>query len=558
MALRSSDYGDVAAVYHMDPSDDADWAALADLLAEYPVDQARGPIDKIVETVRSRGCRSVIFERRYMDIDYRSEYSAFWSGRFEDRPAQAIRIHFFADDIEVAQLPELPEGAVYLGYCVYRPTQLGPIGRTVVVPPASPADLTGPRVRLTAVVDRPSLFGHPLEVHGVPFCQQDGELLRCAHAAAWICHYVAFHRRIVARRLTAEIASIPSVEGSKHRPLPSTGLTGEQLQGVFSAINIPAFFYEVGDLPRLPADFPEMPELSPEEYEDRVDDERVFRVVCKYLNSGFPVVVLAESNRGNHALTLVGWEPIDDEGNIRLIACDDQVGPYETIESPSADGPKRGKWKALMVPLPSKVYLTGEAAENRARQIVAAELDQAGLEQDPIATDLAKMAPSLEELRGPISVRSRLMESRRYKAVAGRQGRHDEAVRIARMANLPHWVWVVEFQDRPCRKAGKPCVKAEVVFDATSHDEVPTVAVLTTASVAIDAGALDEVIFEDVDEVEDETAAGDAGTEIADDSDEQDASWLWHAELDGRQWRSLIADEQVSDREYGGTSVPDA
>ncbi len=525
--LRHTTYGDTADVFNVD-DDDEHWHAVAQHLGGFVIDDAYATLARVLEIVRSRGCATVVFERRYLDADYRSEYSAFWSGRFEGKPPHAARAHFFEKVFDATALPALPENPGYLGYCVIRPTELGAVGRTVIAPPKD-VDVA----RLARVVERPSLFGHPLEVSGVPFCQQDGELLRCAHAAAWVCHYVAFHQRIIARRLTADIASLPSVEGSKHRPLPSTGLTGEQLQGVFSAIGIPAFFYEVDWLPRLPADMPDRDGESDSEHDARVRDERIFRVVCKYLNSGFPVVVLTEGQRGNHAFTLVGWQKTRT-GGVRLIACDDRVGPYETIESPTLDDAQRGKWKGLMMPLPGRVYLTGEAAENRARQIVSAEYDQASLEEDGVVSDFSDIAPHLGTLAGPISVRARLIEGRRYKAIAGRQGRHPEAVRVARMAHLPHWVWVVEFQDRACRAAEEPCVVAEVVFDSTSHDERPSVDLISTKSIIIDTNMPDD----------------------EDDGEGASEHRIWMGQLDGAKWRSMISDPGVGDTEYPTVEPP--
>lgn len=522
-------YGHVATIFNPDPNVDGHWSWLLSYIGEGFVEEALGPLGHILEIVRSRGCRSVVIEHRYTDADYRSEYSAFWSERFEDRPAHAARLHFFEAILSPEQLCDLP-GCEYLGYSVLRPTELGPVGRTVVVPPEALAN-----ARLTYIVEKPSLFGNPLRVAGVPFCQQDGELLRCAHAAAWICHYVAFHRGIIGRRLTAEIAQMPSVEGSKHRPLPATGLTGEQLQTVFSAIGIPAFFYEISNLPRLPAPLA-LPELKGRnrfgkkrqtieaDHARRVADERIFRVVCKYLNSGFPVVVLTDAPGANHAFTLVGWEHTPN--GVRLIACDDQRGPYEVIDSPTQDGEERGAWKALMIPLPRKVYLTGEAAESRARQMVIAEHDQAAAENDPAASEFSDVARALAQLNGPVSVRARLVEGRRYKAIAGAQERDPAAVRVVRMTHLPHWVWLVEFQDRASRDAQQPSVLAEIVFDSTSHDEAPIVDLLATRSVAIDVSA-------------------------AEPPDEQEADDpLWLAQTGGNMWRSLISDPTVLDDEY--------
>jgi hypothetical protein len=530
MTLTPTEYSSEvpsATVLNIDGTDLDDWDRVAKLIVGHVVDEADGPFRQILATVRGLGCTTVVVEERYIDLDYRSEYSSFWSGRFEDRSPQAKRVHFFRASFDAHGLPFLPESSGYLGYCVIRPTDLGALGRTVVAPPRE----LDAKARLTKVVERPSLFGNSLQVAGVPFCQQDGELLRCAHAAAWVCHYVAFHHRIVARRLTAEIASMPSTEGSKQRPLPSTGLTGEQLQGVFSAIGIPAFFYEADRLPKLPGDMLQRAGVPTEEHNRRVRDERVFRVVCKYLNSGFPVVVLTESNTGNHAFTLVGWKTGDD-GCVCLVACDDRVGPYEEISSPELDSANRGKWKGFMLPLPAKVYLTGEAAESRARQIVSAERVQAEQDEDLQSSDLSLIAPKLRRLGDGVSVRSRLIQGRRYKAIASRQGRHREAVRVARMAHLPHWIWVVEFQDSKLRETGKPCVLAEFVFDSTSHDERPSVNLVCTASVMIDARM---------------AAACSAAV-----GDRQMASAVpWLGSLDKRKWRSLISDNTIEEQEYG-------
>jgi hypothetical protein len=295
-------------------------------------------------------------------------------------------------------------------------------------------------------------------------------------------------------------------------------------------MGIPAYFREVDRLPRLPVDLPRVPGSTVTDHNRRVLDERIFRVVCKYLNSGFPVIVLTEADRGNHAFTLVGWKTGED-GRVVLIACDDRLGPYEEIASPTRDGEARGAWKGLMLPLPGKVFLSGEAAEARARGIVAAEFDHAQDEDDAMASDLAQIAPRLGDPEAGVSVRSRLIEGRRYKVMTQRQDRDPEGARIARMAHLPHWVWVVEFQDRECRDSGAPCVLAEIVFDSTSHDERPTVDLISAPTVALDLDMIGPDVYE--------LPAVDA-----------DPCPPWLAWLDGRKWRSLISDPAVSDREY--------
>jgi hypothetical protein len=55
---------------------------------------------------------------------------------------------------------------------------------------------------------------------------------------------------------------------------------------------------------------------------------------------------------------------------------------------------------------------------------------------------------------------------------------------LIRGAGLPHWVWLVELQDRARRRDDLPCVVAEVVLDSTSHDDAPIIHLITTESFA--------------------------------------------------------------------------
>lgn len=493
-SFRVSDYGRAASVLHLDPDDEGQWADLLRVLTAEMHPKVLGPLARIFEVVRSRECSSVVIEHRYVDLDFRSEYAVFWAERFEfeDRRPLTRRLHFFACHVSVEDLHELNDDQrkAYLGYSVLRPTRLGPVGRTVVCPSTDVDDAV-----LTLIKDNPSLFGNELEVAGVPYCQQDGELLRCAHAAAWVCHYVAWRNGVIGRRFTGEIAALPAADGSPYRALPSTGLTSEQLQGIFNELRIPAIFYWLDDLPDLSApiirdDYRVLSQREQRNYDDDVQREQILRVVCKYLNSGFPVVVLSE-DPANHAFTLVGWK--HDGDRVKLIACDDQEGPYETIEDPLISD-DRGIWSSIMLPLPSKVYLSADGAEIGAINMVVAGAERAAENKgDAQDADFAKFARHLERLNGPISIRTRLLQGRRFKeSLAG--DRHPDARRLYRMAHLPQYVWVVEFQDRAAREPGgrggdvnRQCVLAEVVLDSTSKEQLPVAKLSSSLSLAKDA-----------------------------------------------------------------------
>jgi hypothetical protein len=156
------------------PESGADWDALLQRYSASPSE----PLARVFAIARANRCLSVVEENRYVDADYRSEYSAFWSQRFARTPAFGRRLHFFRRRIRDEQLSRLPTDAGYLGYTVLKPISPGRVGRTVLVPPRRLR-----RATLTMATDEISLFGTQLRVTGAPFCEQDGEYLRCAHAA---------------------------------------------------------------------------------------------------------------------------------------------------------------------------------------------------------------------------------------------------------------------------------------------------------------------------------------------------------------------------------------
>lgn len=338
--------------------DDESWDALQATYA--PGD---GPFAAVLAVARENGCKTVVVEHRYIDRDFRSEHTAFWSLRFQVPPPFTRRLHFFKQRIRLSQLHDLTPSArrSYLGYSVLRPFVPGRVGRTVVAPPPRVADAT-----LTLIRDSVSFFGNDLEVEGVPFCEQDREYLRCAHAAAWCCHYVAAARGLVGRRPTSNLVALAPADGfSAERALPSKGMSLVQLQGVFGAMDQPALFYGFSNLPDVagvPADDPV--EVDGEAIDRGFWDTRCISIVCRYLNSGFPVLIAGQGIAGQgHAWVLVGWRRDAETRRVTFIACDDQVGPYEEIPSPFEH--YCAPWHGIMVPLPPKVFLTGGGGGER-------------------------------------------------------------------------------------------------------------------------------------------------------------------------------------------------
>jgi hypothetical protein len=449
------------------PRNIGDWRSL---LNRYGEEEA-SPLAEIFAVARSNRCQTVIEENRYVDPDYRSEYSEFWSKRFEGRPAFSRRLHFFATRIPDGEIHRLrSDRAAYLGYAVLKPVGKpdgsGRVGRTVLVPPRRLR-----KARLVLATDHVSLFGTRLTVRGAPFYQQDGEFLRCAHAAVWMCHYHAHLRDLVARQPTARLAAFCPAGVSEERDLPSPGLSLSQIQTIFAETGQPALFYGLRKMPDVEG-IRSPPELDEEEEtrEPGLWDTRLFSVVCRYLNAGFPVMIGSE----DHAFVIFGW--YREGGRIRFVVADDQIGPYQVIGSPFTH--KHAPWQCLMVPLPPKVYLTGEAAESAAQVLLRATGSKKGT-----LPEWEQLVRRIED--GQISFRTFLRSNHEYKAAVGGQRRGEETTRALRLARLSHWVWVVEAHDRMAREGGRPSVLAECVFDSTSGDKEPKLSALSLPGLSI-------------------------------------------------------------------------
>lgn len=155
-----------------------------------------------------------------------------------------------------------------------------------------------------------------------------------------------------------------------------------------------------------------------------------------------------------------GRKSCTSTGSVSFIARDDPVGPYETIDSPFNH--YRAPWDSVMVPLPPRVFLTGEAAENdaflRLRGILA-------------AVDATKpLAQALHD--GKVQLRTRLKDVQTFKREISQETSSDEVLRAVRLAQFPHFIWIVEAHVRDLCHHG-PCVIASVLYDATSSDRAP-------------------------------------------------------------------------------------
>lgn len=116
-----------------------------------------------------------------------------------------------------------------------------------------------------------------------------------------------------------------------------------------------------------------------------------------------------------------------------------------------------------MIPLPSRAFLPGEAAENDAYETLIAFKYATS-----VPDRWVELGNQLEVK--DLSLRTMLISNRDYKRRLLSQSRPGGVIRALRLAPLSNWIWVVEAHDRAARAAGKPCAVAEFVYDSTSFE----------------------------------------------------------------------------------------
>lgn len=463
MELAGWNEPDPAEVFH--PRNDVEWDAALDRYLGSINDL---PLRRCVDVVRALGAVTMVVETRYLDIDYRSEFSAYYSKQFGDIPDTSHRLHFFSSYLTKRSMWRTARPGNYLGYVVIRPARTGLVSRAMLPPPP---DLST-AVR-TAVTEEVNFFGQDLSVTGVPFAQQDAQLGACAHAAAWVCHFSAHLRGDTGRKTKAEFSLKADASLHPSRSTPSAGLTVMQLSELFRTFDLPALFYSVGELPS-----PELPWQPPDptpvpDKPPGLWDHRIVAVACRHLNSGNPVLV----GTRDHAFVLCGYRRtnVPRPGWIEFVRHDDQSGPYVMVSNVLADvdpttGKVYGPWRTMQVPMPEKIWLAPEVAERKGGEFLErASRRISGSYPGP------KPFTDLEELinQNRLRLHTYVTRSNAFKRDLVRRGVDTTIRRTYAFARLPRYVWVVEAIDKSLRDAGRPCVVGEAVLDATSSDNDP-------------------------------------------------------------------------------------
>ena len=284
------------------------------------------------------------------------DHSVFYSRSLTGYPNYCRRLHFFneAKDAVEAEFVKLlqeaagdnePERALrrksrafsaraYLGFCVIKPLEGSPVGRTVLRPYGPKADDGSLRVFDSTRLYQAHVAGLELTVAGLAFQQQDVGVSACATTALWSSLHKAKDLEDVGPATPAQITSLASRFSLPFgRSMPSEGLSVDQMCQAIRAFEL---------APHL---------LRPRSF------QAARPLVYAAIRSGFaPILIIrrttATSITTAHAVTATGVKLVEptrprffapniwdySQAMTALYVHDDRVGPYEKASVRDADG----------------------------------------------------------------------------------------------------------------------------------------------------------------------------------------------------------------------------
>lgn len=435
------------------------WTALEHAYA--PPAQNKGgrnaPLARVLEIARLHNVVSIYVERRYIDLDYRNEFSHFYSTTFYRFPSVAHRLHFFTAPVEgdLSNIASLQ--SAYRGYSVMRPLPFTPVGRTMLAPPPQAAGAV-----MCLAKDTIHIAGVPLTIYAAPFLSQDARYFRCAHSDLWMVLYHAYLRHGLPRRLPSDIHDAAVGGVVVGRQIPSEGLSQSQMFACLQNLQMSIAKFR-------------LPETKRANKKETV--YRLAPMICRYINSDAPVIVASH----DHVWLVVGYRQSKSSMTAPLVFLrhDDARGPYLEVDDPWTESrPEHRPWSVAIAPLPHKVYMTADRAEvlaiatfeRRAEQLEH-EAEKANLlsQQAYFQTILSRLAR-----RNDVTYRTFFTTSTSYKEHALSRLPNQIASAYA-VSHWPRFVWVVELIDAAKRGSTSEgeVVLGEVIIDSTSDYDEP-------------------------------------------------------------------------------------
>lgn len=361
----------------------------------------------------------LLVELDYFDSDFRSNAALHTPLRHQAESLRTDRLIFLQktkkwrepSNYGVRETIECVYSEKAIGYVILNPEPGSQVGRSILPTPPS---LKGVKIPIskavrTTVHETVTIFGSHADVHGIPFMQQDGHLMTCAHASAWMVHYAGVLRGLCARRATVEFHNDQGRMWLIGRQYPSAGLTSWQVATTLEHFGLPTVtmqHLELNSQGHLPVWYDreeiwsltdELRRVSQSESTDYVDHfhavenqctdnneellnnldlfwlrENLTKTICQHLNSGFPCILLNKF----HARVITGYlrarDLSPDEENagsstavVAFIVADDQEGPFTVVSVSEIVADLRTKYSdlSLLIPLAPGIWVAGADAE---------------------------------------------------------------------------------------------------------------------------------------------------------------------------------------------------
>lgn len=463
------------------PKSDLDWDSLAQDLVPNSGGSA-SLVNPLLQHMKAAGAASVLLEYGYIDRDFSSSYSEFYSTLFQPYRKFCRRAHFFTTDLapalgepdvglRIAALERMRDH--YLGNIVIRPVEHAPVSSAHL----SAQALTSTPQQEVQVQSRFKfhVLGVEFEIDAAPLTQQDTRTGACAQAAVWMAGRHLHNRRGAPWFSVVDITKIAlrPIDSGITRSLPagSEWLTSDNIVRAFRTMGRhPVTYGKVGSGTWL---------APPAE------------VISRYLDSGIPVLLGFAPGKMplGHAVLAVGAEralnpPVPTSGCTtaqfisHFLVNDDQRGAYRRLavkQGTSGSYPYTidGDLVVIIVPLPDKVFMKAETAELAAMKALRhLGSTRTSLAQRVLPGTAWNVEPTFYgEVENDLVIRrTYLTFGWRYKARALRNSLANALKEELLATQFPRFVWVTEFYS-PAGAIAQECshrqVMAHAVVDAT-------------------------------------------------------------------------------------------
>lgn len=426
--------------------------------------------------LRALGIKSVIVEDQYVDADYSSAFTHFYSHAFNPPKRWCTRHLFFAENIKTAAgLYRTRAVKSYKGCVTIWPTDPPVIGRTVLPFP----EIDG-AIKVLAPYEA-HVNGVTLHIESALIASKDFGVSTCATVVTWLATDILQRKFGLKSCSSTEITLLAAGEEPKWgRPLPQIeGLSSDQIVRALCALG-----------------------YNP--YRTEIDSDKWRGQLYGYISSGIPVILQCElietkaktkevTRSGRHAVLVIGLategrppEVKNDNSGFttkrfsrtvtKLILHDDRYGPFGILELDQGSGfPVNVKYDVdekniqvtmtdMIIPVPGQVnMLSWDAHTMGSKFLIRAARSSKYLKQPsyigPCRTFLTPSAL--------LKKQSKLWKGKLSKVYAE-----------IRDTAMPKWIWVTEAypSDAVSPSDSEPIARA--ILDATQLGQASETAFL--------------------------------------------------------------------------------